>query len=102
MKWFKKALMNVCDEIDGSENYIKTALAMQSTDEDIADMYCKMAEQEMNHAMNNKDIAEKLMEKAKREENPDYETMRTIYDFEADKNLDWIKQVKLLIAMYKE
>ena len=28
--------------------------------------------------------------------------MQTIYDFEADKNLDWIKQVKLLIAMYKE
>lgn len=102
MKWFKKALYCMCDEIEGAEHYAKMALELQHMDEDIADMYCKMAEQEMIHAMNNKAIAEKLLEKARKEENADLDKMRAIWDYESDKSIDWMKDVKMLISMYKE
>lgn len=69
---------------------------------DMADIFCKIAEQEIGHMNMLYGIAVKIIDRHKKEGKEVPVGMQAIWDYEHEKMIDNAKEVKMLISMYKE
>lgn len=98
----KKLVKEIKEELHGAESYIKLALEYQDKDEDMADVFCKIAEQEMVHVSMLHGLVTKVIEKHKKEGKEVPVAMQAVWDYEHENMMEESKEIKMMIAMYKE
>jgi rubrerythrin len=102
MLFLKKIIEKIDEELEDAESYAEMALEHQASDEDIADIFCKIAEQEIGHMNMLHGIVVKIIDRHKKEGKEVPVAMQAIWDYEHEKMIDNAKEVKMLISMYKE
>lgn len=102
MKLIEKLSEHITEEIGDACDYIDEALACKEKDRDTADLYCRLAEEELGH-MNllHKRVA-RVIEAYKAEHGDPPENMQLRYDILHDIHINDANKVKLKIQLYKE
>lgn len=90
------------DEIDGAEEYAKTALEYKALDKPLADAAYTAAMQELNHVdMWHTQVARMIKEQtASGKEVP--AGMMMVYEWEHKKQIDAVTRIKMMLDKYKK
>ena len=98
-------IMKLCDyiedELHGSKKYLKLALKMKGTDKPTADMFFNMASAEYGHAENLLKMADTELKSAKDAGHEMEEKVRCVYEWQKEKHIEKMAEIKNLMAMYK-
>ena len=97
-----KCIMNdIAEEREGAEHYAKKALRYKDSDRELADMYHSMSKQEMGHAENLYAQGHRIMCKVKENDPEDYRKMLWAWEWEHDKTMEELAEVRVLQDMYR-
>lgn len=100
MKIIKHLAKDIREELHDAEKYIKAALTNKTEYPSAADMFYRLANEEVDHAMRLHGEVVKLIEKTSRETNVP-PVMKEIWTFEHEMIVEDMAEVKRLIEMYK-
>ena len=102
MKEIKMIVEHIREELDGAEEYAKTATKYRDSDRELADSYFKKANDELNHVNEFHAQVVRLIkaQKAAGKEVPP--AMQAVWDWEHDKLGDKTIRIKSLLEMYKK
>lgn len=99
-------IKNLCkqikEEIRDAEKYAKDALMVHDTDKVLGDEYYRLANEELKHMESLHNQVVRLINKYRVEtgKEPPAE-MQARYDYEHELQIDMVKDVKILLSMYK-
>lgn len=102
MKEIKLLMEHIEDELDDAHTYAKLALEYKSTDPELADLFCKLSGEEMNH-MNalHKAVVSHIDEYRKKKGEPP-EAMMAVYEYLHKRDIERAEEVGVLQALYKK
>ena len=102
MKNIKKLCDHIREEIEDAEDYIRDALACKENDPEVADTYCRLAEEELGHmAMLHKQVV-RLIEAYRKANGEPPADMKARYDVLHEVHMADTHKVRLMIQLYKE
>ena len=102
MKKTKKLMDHIAEEINDAEEYIRDAEACKENDSEVADTYCRLAEEELGHmAMLHKQVTRVIEAYRKTNGSPPAE-MQARYDVLHEVYMEHVRKVRMMIQMYKE
>lgn len=73
------SMMDVYEELDGSKKYIMEAFRFKDQQPEMASKLVTMSSEEKKHADNIAEGIDAMLDKAKREENPCYDTLHKVW-----------------------
>lgn len=102
MKELKEIIADIDSILDDAEMYAKESVKHKTQYPSLAGTYCRIAQDDLAHAeMLHKHAVEMIENKKKTgEEAP--ALMQAVWDFEHERYIDDVADVKRLIEMYKE
>lgn len=92
----------ICSEIHDAKGYIKCALKRKDEDKELADLYYTLANEEMDHMSRLHKQVVRIIEDYRKGHGEPPAEMLAVYNYVHEKNIDKAKDVKMMIAMYKE
>lgn len=101
MKMLRNIVEDIHEELEGAKHYAMLAMEHKSTNRDAADKYAEMAKQEMSHAEKLHDMAVKHIEKHTVDGAAPPAAMKTIWDWEHEKLIECMGEVRALLDLYK-
>ena len=102
MKNIAKLSDHIRDEIEDAEEYIRDAINCKDTDRETADLYCKLAEEELQHMSYLHKQAVREIEQYRRERGEPPADMLTRYEVLHEVHTADAAKVRMMIQMYKE
>ena len=103
MKLIKKLAEQMHEELEGAEDYIKCAMKHKGTYKELSDLYYKMAEVELSHAMDLHKHTELLIQKTDVSKINDelLKLMKEIWNEKHECLIKEAAEIKAMIEMYK-
>ena len=102
MKLIKKISEMIDEEIEGAECYAKKALEYKEERPELAKTFYNLANEEMEHMNILHGEVVKLIEEYREEHGEPPQAMQAVYDYMHEKHIEEAREVKAMIAMYKE
>ena len=102
MKEIKMLVVNIGEELGDARKYAKLALKYKSDDPDMANLFYKLAGEEMGHMNALHQCAVTHIEAYKRSNGEPPEAMAAVYDYLHEKQIEKTQEIKNLLAMYRE
>lgn len=102
MKIIKCLVEDIQDELEGAEHYAKLATQHRDDDRELAEVYYRLANTELEHVNTLHSQVVRIIKEWKAtsgEETP--ASMQAVWDWEHDKMLDTTARIKTMLAMYK-
>lgn len=97
----KKLSGMIKEEIGDAEKYARCALNHKETDKALADTFFTLANEELKHMeMLHTQVVRIIDDYRKTKGNPP-EGMQAIYDYVHEEQIEAVKEVKVLLSMYK-
>ena len=97
----KKLSGMIKEEIGDAEKYARCALNHKETDKTLADTFFTLANEELKHMeMLHTQVVRIIDDYRKTKGNPP-EGMQAIYDYVHEEQMEAVKEVKVLLSMYK-
>ena len=101
MKEIKKLEDQIGEELHDAKKYIKCALNYKEENKPLADMYYKLANDEMGHMNTLHEMVVDIIQDYRDEHGEPPAEMMAVYNYIHEKHIDKAKDVKMLISMYK-
>ena len=101
MKLIEQLSEYIDEEIEDAMKYIKCALAYKDENVSLAELYARLAEEEMKHMMLLHNQVVLIIEDYKRKNGEPPEAMKTVYDILHRRHIDKAAEAKAAIALYK-
>lgn len=101
MKIIEKLSEYIDEEIGDAMKYAKCALEYKDTEPVLADMFIRLADEEMKHMMLLHNQVVIIIEDYKRKNGEPPEIMKTVYDILHRRHIDRAAEAKAAISMYK-
>lgn len=102
MKLIEKLVGLVEEELDGSEHYIKMALAHKDDNASLAKVLYEISTQEMNHVDMLHGEVKKLIEEHRKEKGDPPAMMLAVYNYLHERHVDKASRIKMLQAEFKK
>ena len=93
---------HISEEVEDACTYIDEALACKESDKDTADLYCKLAEEELNHMDLLHKRVVKVIEAYRASKGDPPPVMQARYDILHEIHMANARKVQLKIRLYKE
>lgn len=93
---FSTMLDQMDEELNDAQKYTKCASATKADMPDVADMYMRMANQEMEHANHLHNAIDKLV----RDERVPHD-LRAVWDWQNQKYMRWAEKIRMKMEMAK-
>ena len=93
---------HIRDEIEDAEEYIREALDCQDVDSEVADLYAKLAEEELQHMSYLHKQVVRVIEQYRREHGDPPADMLARYEVLHEVHASDAAKVRLMIQTYKE
>lgn len=101
MKEIKELEDQIGEELHDAKKYIKCALKNKDENKKLADLYYKLANEEMNHMELLHNMVVNIIDDYRDEHGEPPAEMMAVYNYIHEKHIDKAKDVKMLISMYK-
>lgn len=101
MKIIKMLVEQIEDEACGAEEYAKLAMQYKEEDKLLADNYAKMAEVELQHVDLLHGQAVRIIKAWEAKGNEVPRDMEVLYQWQHDREIQKIKEVKILLSLYR-
>lgn len=101
MKLIEKLSEYIDEEINDAMKYAKCANVYKDENPALAEMFIRLAEEEMKHMMTLHNQVVVTIEDYKRKNGEAPETMKTVYDILHRRHIDKAAEAKAVISMYK-
>lgn len=101
MKIIKELISQIHDEVKDANKYIECTLKYRDEDRGLADMYNNLSLQESNHMDMLHSAVVKIIENYRKEHGEPPEAMEAVYNWEHEKIIEEVKEIKILQSMYK-
>lgn len=103
MKIIKCLVEDIEEELESAEHYAKLATQYKDEDRELADVYAKLANIELEHvdALHNQVVRIIKDWRTKSGEEPPA-AMQAVFDWEHNKQIDKVKQIKILLGLYRQ
>ena len=98
----KKLSRMIKEEIADAEKYANCALNHKEDDKGLADTFYTLANEELNHMDMLHTQVVRLINAYRKENGEVPPAMQAIYDYVREEQIENVKEVKLLLNMYKE
>lgn len=102
MKIVKCLIEMICEELDGAEHYVLSAIKWKSEYKRTADEFVKLAEIEMTHVKTLHAEVTRIIEEYRAKNGEPPAPMMAIYEYEHEKQIRKSAAIKQLIEEYKE
>lgn len=101
MKIIKNLVEDIREELEGAEHYAKLATQYKDEDRELADVYAKLANVELEHvdALHGQAVRMIKAQKASGVETP--ASMQAVWDWEHGKMVDTTARIKTMLSMYR-
>lgn len=101
MREIKVIVDQIYDEVEGAENYYKCAKEYKEKNITIANTYIELAQVELTHVDKLHTIVVMLINKAKELKKPIPTGMQEVWDWEHNKIVSEVEELKFKIAKFK-
>lgn len=101
MKIIEKLSEYIDEEINDAMKYAKCANVYKDENTSLADMFIRLAEEEMKHMMTLHNQVVLIIEDYKRKNGEPPEAMKAVYDILHRRHIDRAAEAKATISMYK-
>ena len=102
MQKIKDLCDHIKDELEDAEEYIRAASMCKDRDRDVADTYCRLAEEEMSHVnLLHKQVV-RVIEEYRRANGDPPPVMQARYDLLHEIHLSEANKIRMMIQLYKE
>lgn len=103
MKMIAEIVEDIREELDGAEHYAKKSTQYKDEDRELADVYAKLAGVELDHvnALHGQVVRIIKAWEAKSGEQPPA-AMKVVFDWEHNKEIEKVKQIKILLDLYRQ
>lgn len=101
MKIIEKLSEYIDEEIGDAMKYIKCALAYKEENPALADMFARLADEEMKHMMTLHSQVSNIIDDYKRKNGEPPEAMKMVYDILHRRHIDKASEAKAAISLYK-
>lgn len=101
MKIIEKLSEYIDEEINDAMKYAKCANMYKDENAALADMFIRLAEEEMKHMMTLHNQVVIIIEDYRRKNGEPPEAMKTVYDILHRRHIDKAAEAKAAISMYK-
>ena len=98
----KKLSNMIKEEISDAEKYARCALNHKQDDKALADTFYTLANEELKHMEMLHAQVTRIIEAYRKDKGDPPEGMMAIYNYVHEEQIDAVKEVKVLLAMYKE
>lgn len=102
MKMIAEIVEDIHEELDGADHYAKLATQFKDTDHRLADNYATMSAQELGHGNELSATVDKMMDKAKAEENPCYATLAMVWHHVKKRQAGYAAWILTMHDQYKK
>ena len=102
MKEIKELEDHIGEELHDAKKYIKCALHYKEENKELADLYATLSQEEMGHMEKLHKMAVSMIEEYRKEHGEPPADMLAVYNYVHEKHINKAKEVKMMIAMYKE
>lgn len=102
MKIIKKLEDQIGSEIHDAKGYAKCALRHKEDNPALAELYYALANEEMDHMQRLHKQVVSIIENYRKEKGEPPAEMLAVYNYVHEKHIEKAKDVKILIAMYRE
>ena len=90
------------EEIGDAEKYARCALNHKSDDKSLADTFYTLSNEELKHMEMLHNQVVRIIDAYRKEKGDPPAAMMAVYDYVHEEQIEAVKEVKLLLAMYKE
>lgn len=97
----KKLSKMIKEEISDAEKYAHCALNHKEDDRALADTFYTLANEELKHMEMLHEHVTRLVSTYKKEHGDPPAAMQALYDYVHEEQIENVKEVKVLLAMYK-
>lgn len=101
MKVIKEIVDQIEEEIDGAEKYASMATQYKDEDKALADTYAKLAETELQHVDLLHAQAVRIIKAWQAKGNETPKDMEVLYQWQHDREVQKVKEVKILLSLYR-
>lgn len=103
MKIIKHLVEDINEELESAEHYAKLATQHKDDERELADVYAKLAGVELEHVNALHGQAVRIIKEweAKSGEQPPA-AMKVVFDWEHKKEIEKVKQIKILLDLYRQ
>lgn len=101
MKVIKEIVDQIEEEIDGAENYAERAMQYREEDKALADTYAKLSEVELGHVDLLHAQVVRIIKAWQAKGNETPHDMEILYQWRHDKEIQKIKEIKILLSLYR-
>lgn len=102
MKEMKLLMEHIEDELDDAHTYAELAVEYKATDPEIADLFCKLSGEEMNHMNALHKAVVSHIEDYRRKKGEPPEAMMAVYEYLHKRDIERAKEVGVLQGMYRQ
>lgn len=101
MKIIKSLVDDIQEEMIGAEHYAKLANQYKDSDKVLAETYAKLADVELSHVDTLHTQVVRIIKDWQAKGNEVPKEMAVIYDWEHTKQIERIKEIKILLSIYR-
>lgn len=101
MKVIKCLVEDINEELEGAEHYAKLATQYKDEDRELADVYAKLANVELEHVNALHGQVVRIIKAYRAAGNEPPAAMAAVWDYEHERATDKAAKVKTLLDMYK-
>jgi len=98
----KKLSKMIKEEISDAAKYAQCALNHKEEDRNLADTFYTLANEELNHMEMLHSQVVRIINAYRKEKGEVPAAMQALYDYVHEEQIEEVKEVKLLLTMYKE
>ena len=101
MKVIKYLVKDIQEELERAEHYAKLATQYKDEDRELADVYAKLANVELDHVDALHGQAVRMIRKQKDSSVQTPASMQAVWDWEHEKMVDTTARIKTMLSMYR-
>lgn len=98
----KKLSGMIKEEISDAEKYARCALSYKESDKTLADTFYNLSNEELKHMEMIHSQVTRIINDYRKTKGDPPEAMQALYDYVHEEQIDAVKEVRTLLAMYKE